>query len=85
MNSFLAHSGNLQGGADGQLLIDHLTQVGHLAQQFAQYTPLADHAQIAGLLHDLGKYSAAFQERLKGNPQRVNDLAIEANGVKNAD
>jgi CRISPR-associated endonuclease/helicase Cas3 len=81
MNSFLAHSGNLQNGADGQLLIDHLTQVGHLAKKFAEYTPLADHAQVAGLLHDLGKYSAEFQARLKGNPQRVNHStagAVEA-------
>jgi CRISPR-associated endonuclease/helicase Cas3 len=72
MNSFLAHSGKLQDGSDGQCLIDHLSEVGRLAREFAQYTPLADHAELAGWLHDLGKYSAQFQARLRGSEKRVN-------------
>jgi CRISPR-associated endonuclease/helicase Cas3 len=78
MNSFLAHSGKLQDGTDGQRLVEHLNQVGHLASVFARYTPLADQAEVAGLLHDLGKYSAEFQARLKGSKERVNHATAGA-------
>ena len=78
MNSFLAHSGTLQSGADGQPLIDHLNQVGKLARSFAQHTPLADLAEVAGLLHDLGKYSFEFQSRLRGSKERVNHATAGA-------
>jgi CRISPR-associated endonuclease/helicase Cas3 len=79
MNSYLTHSGNLQDGAHGQPLLDHLMQVGKLARQFAQYTPLANQAEITGLLHDLGKYSAEFQARLKGNSPIFNCFALSVN------
>jgi CRISPR-associated endonuclease/helicase Cas3 len=78
MNSYLAHSGKLQDGSDGQSLTEHLNQVGRLARRFAQYTPLADQAEVAGLLHDLGKYSAEFQARLRGSEQRVNHATAGA-------
>lgn len=50
-----------------QKLADHLRAVGGLAKQFALPLGLADEAEIAGLLHDLGKYAEQFQARLR-NP-----------------
>lgn len=38
-----------------QLLRDHLRNVAELAKQFAEPMGLAQEAELAGLLHDLGK------------------------------
>ena len=48
-----------------QLLREHLENVAGLAAQFAAAFGLADIAWLAGLLHDLGKYAARFQARLR--------------------
>ena len=52
-----------------QLLKDHLRNVADLAKQFA--APLGPSAQaeaeLAGLLHDVGKYAKRFQDRLHDN------------------
>jgi len=50
-----------------QLLSAHLRNVARLARQFAMPFDLGDEAELAGLLHDLGKYSKRFQARLR-NP-----------------
>lgn len=42
-------------------LEDHLRAVGELAGEFASTFGASDWGQLAGLWHDLGKYSAAFQ------------------------
>ena len=52
--------------ADWQPLRDHLSGVAHLSAQFAGRFGSGTWGQAAGLLHDLGKYSAAFQQRLDG-------------------
>jgi CRISPR-associated endonuclease/helicase Cas3 len=46
-------------------LIDHLRAVGRLAGQFASVFGSASWAEVAGLWHDLGKYSKAFQEMIR--------------------
>ena len=51
---------------DWQPLRDHLYAVARLSGQFASRFGSDAWGQAAGLLHDLGKYSAAFQERLDG-------------------
>jgi len=51
-----------------QPLATHLRNVADLAKQFATPLGLAGEAELAGLLHDLGKYCARFQARLR-NPQ----------------
>jgi CRISPR-associated endonuclease/helicase Cas3 len=50
-----------------QLLAEHLRNVADLAEKFAAPfgTDAAAEARLAGLLHDLGKYSARFQARLR--------------------
>ncbi len=42
-------------------LADHLNAVGRLAAAFGSSFGASEWAQLAGLWHDLGKYSAAFQ------------------------
>ena len=48
-----------------QLLAEHLRNVAALAAGFAAPFGAADEARLAGLLHDLGKYAARFQARLR--------------------
>ncbi|HEX5219720.1 MAG TPA: CRISPR-associated endonuclease Cas3'', partial [Verrucomicrobiae bacterium] len=47
-----------------QLLSVHLRNVAKLAKRFAEPLGLATEAELAGLLHDLGKYADRFQQRL---------------------
>src|ERR1700730_3764956 len=63
---FFAHS---NGNTDKNLwqpLHEHLRAVGRLSGTNGQKFGAANAALLAGLLHDLGKYSVAFQRRLEG-------------------
>ena len=64
MEAAYAHSENSAG--QWHLLADHLKNVGRLAKQFAGKASWSNEAALAGLLHDLGKYGARFQDRLHG-------------------
>ncbi|MEM0955246.1 MAG: CRISPR-associated helicase Cas3' [Pseudomonadota bacterium] len=69
---FYAHSvTGADNKAEWQLLSNHLRAVGELASKKASLFGGSCLAQIAGLLHDLGKYTDEFQSRLEGNPIRV--------------
>ncbi len=46
-------------------LDEHLREVGKLAEAYASVFGSGDWARVAGLWHDLGKYSAEFQRRIK--------------------
>ena len=68
---FYAHTAD---GENGEALLEstgkwqplatHLRNVADLAKQFAAPLGLPAEAELAGLLHDLGKYAARFQARL---------------------
>lgn len=61
---FHAHSSNSHG--HWHELIRHLTAVGKIARQAAGPARWAGEAELAGRLHDLGKYGDLFQARLRG-------------------
>ncbi len=62
--TYYAHSGNRSD--IWHPLPAHLSDVATLAGSFARTTPWAGEAELAGLLHDLGKYADRFQSRLEG-------------------
>src|SRR6185437_10819860 len=63
---YYAHSKSDQTRSNWQPLHEHLRAVADLAGRFGQRL-----ARLAGLLHDLGKYTAEFQARLAGAAERV--------------
>ncbi|MCU7926130.1 MAG: CRISPR-associated helicase Cas3' [Candidatus Thiodiazotropha sp. (ex Dulcina madagascariensis)] len=63
---YFAHSGNNPDKSDWQPLSEHLHHVADLAASSAKHFKASQLAQIAGLLHDAGKYSEAFAQRLEG-------------------
>jgi CRISPR-associated endonuclease/helicase Cas3 len=66
-----AHSTNEESRANWQLLPEHLIGTADQAARFGQRIGLTKAARLAGLLHDLGKYTAEFQARLAGAKERV--------------
>lgn len=78
---FYAHSVEGRPQEVWQPLRDHLTQVADLAAKFAEPLGLERAARIAGLLHDLGKYTSAFQKRLSGG-ERVDHSTAGAWAAK---
>jgi CRISPR-associated endonuclease/helicase Cas3 len=73
MSEYYAHTAELPDGTRDpnkdhwQPLSTHLRNVATLAKRFAMPLGLAAEAELAGLLHDLGKYAERFQARLR-NP-----------------
>ncbi len=65
---FIAHRRE-EAGAQ-QPLTEHLRQTAQLAEGFAQDFGVGEFARCAGLLHDAGKYSEAFQARIRGAVQK---------------
>ncbi len=60
---------NKRGESDNevQLLLEHLKNVSELSKKFAECLNLSEYAEIIGMLHDIGKYSNRFQQRINGN------------------
>src|ERR1700731_4424169 len=63
---FFAHSNENTDKKLWQPLHEHLCAVARLSGTNGQKFGAANAALLAGLLHDLGKYSVAFQRRLEG-------------------
>lgn len=63
-SKWLAHSANRHGKPE--LLCCHLRDVAKTAAGYAEHFGGTSEAYLAGLLHDLGKYSRLFQRRLEG-------------------
>ena len=67
LKPFLAHKS--EDGTRFQTVKEHLEGTAGLAAQFAADFGGEEQARLAGLLHDIGKYSAGFQRRLEGGPK----------------
>lgn len=63
---FLAHKAE---DKREQTIQEHLNGTADLCAGFAAAFGAEDQGRLAGLAHDLGKYSAAFQRRLNGGPK----------------
>ena len=87
VRSFYAHSTPRPDRSDWQPLAEHLQAVGKLAEQKASVFSAQNLAEVAGLLHDLGKYTDEFQRRIAGDAIRVDHatrgaiLAVERYGA----
>lgn len=62
---YYAHSLKERPESEWQQLQEHLDNVADMAAEFAAAFDSAEWGRLAGLWHDLGKYSAAFQDYLK--------------------
>lgn len=69
--NYYAHSKEGELEEHWQLLIDHLNHTASMAKSFADRFQGGEFAYIIGLMHDLGKYSSEFQQKLKGENIRV--------------
>ena len=65
MKEYYAHSTESGNKNDWQPLEDHLRNVADLARIFASSFGAGNTAYLAGLLHDFGKYTQAFQDYLE--------------------
>jgi len=81
--NYIAHQRKIDGAV--QSLEEHLLGVAHLAKSFAAKIGLKEQGEIAGLLHDLGKYSKEFQTYLRSAVRLINpdeDDFVDAQGLK---
>ncbi len=65
MEKYYAHSLPGKPRKEWQRLEEHLKNVAELAKTFAKSFNAQDWAYLAGVWHDIGKYSKEFQEMLK--------------------
>ncbi|UXI67307.1 CRISPR-associated endonuclease Cas3'' [Tahibacter amnicola] len=79
---FHAHSTEKANRSDWQLLREHLVAVGEGAAANAAWFNAQVLARVAGMLHDLGKYTERFQRRLAGDPYAVDHATWGARIVR---
>lgn len=76
VDKFFAHSKGATG--DWQTMEQHTTGVTALATEFARAFGRQDDAEVAAMLHDLGKYSELFQQRLHGQGKGLDHWSMGA-------
>lgn len=57
---------------------EHLTKVSELVRQYGAELSMSDAAELAGWLHDFGKYSERFQQLLRREVEGINHSACGA-------
>ena len=78
---YYAHSKKGVDNSEWQRLIDHLNNTANLAFELGRDAGISELAQVAGRLHDIGKYSQAFQRRLDGSKHRVDHATAGAREI----
>ena len=79
---YYAHSASSADRSDWQRLADHLHNVAALAGRFGAKFEAEQLAGLAGILHDLGKYSEAFQAYIEGRGQSPDHSTAGAQEVR---
>ena len=79
---YYGHSRKGEDKSEWQLLKDHLVNTADLAEKFGADAGISELARVAGLLHDIGKYSKAFQARLDGSSRKVDHATAGAREVR---
>ena len=74
--NYIAH--RTDDGGREQSVIEHLNGTAALAHDFAEIFGAAELGRLCGLLHDIGKYSEAFQRRIRGSSERVDHTTAGA-------
>ena len=73
--SYLAHLGRL---GEDQLLYRHLLQVAAISARLGAKIGLTRAGELIGLMHDIGKYSEAFQDYLR-EAAETEEMEMEPN------
>ena len=81
LGMFFAHSTDDPNRAAWQRLDEHLKRVAELAAECGLKFGASKATSLAGYLHDLGKYTEAFQARLTGAGERVDHSTAGAQEV----
>lgn len=82
---YYAHSTDNPDKSDWQLLQDHLSNTAHNSELFASNFNAAAWGKRLGLLHDAGKATLAFQQRLEGKNIRVDHSSFGAQKAQQQD
>ena len=78
---YYAHTTNNLDKSDWQTVKEHLVETAILSEKFAEKFNQKNLGYLAGLYHDLGKYSEKFQKRLEGDSSRVDHSTAGAKKV----
>jgi CRISPR-associated endonuclease/helicase Cas3 len=79
---FYAHSNEFD-KTEWQFLADHLVNTATIAKKIGADSGVSEFAYITGFLHDIGKYSLAFQKKLSGSRIKVDHSTAGAQAVRN--
>jgi len=77
-SQYYAHTKDGTNEYEWQPLVEHLTRVAEYAAGFGSDAGVTELSRIAGMFHDLGKYSKEFQSRLRGAKVKVDHATAGA-------